>query len=178
MPVGSILLGAALALLVVPFVAGPFVKDGRRKHKPLDGRGSPAPESSKHDALVALRDLDFDFRTGKIAEEDYLPLRQHLVAEAAQALQATETAVTSQPDWDADAKIEAAIRALRASSRTARHSACPQCHAPVGDDDRFCPKCGTALGITCPQCRSAVQATDKFCAHCGASLNSEVVPTS
>jgi RNA polymerase subunit RPABC4/transcription elongation factor Spt4 len=176
MPIGSILLGLALVVVVAPFVAGPFLKNGQRQKKPLESRQDDSPGLAKQSALAALRDLDFDFRTGKVAEEDYLPLRQRLVAEAAQALQVTEATASSSSDWDAE--IEAAIRAVRASSRAARRSACPQCHAPVGDDDRFCPKCGAALGVTCPQCRSAVQATDKFCARCGATLKSEVVSIS
>ncbi len=173
MPISSILIGLALAILVVPFVAGPFVKGGRRRQRLPDERNSPASELSKHDALMALRDLDFDYRTGKIAEEDYVPLRQRLLTQAAEAVQAVEA---KQPLVDDE--IEAAVRALRGSPRAERHLACPQCHAAVSDDDRFCPKCGMALGVACPQCRSAVQATDKFCARCGVSLHSEVVPIS
>ena len=173
MPISSILIGLALAILVVPFVAGPFVKDGRRKHKSPDERGGPVPELSKHDALVALRDLDFDYGTGKIVEEDYAPLRQRLLIQAAEAVQAVEAGRPAVDD-----EIEAAVRAVRASAQTARHAACPQCHAPVGDDDRFCPKCGTALGRACPLCHNIVQVTDKFCARCGATLKSEAVPVS
>jgi RNA polymerase subunit RPABC4/transcription elongation factor Spt4 len=182
MPISSILFGLALAILVVPFIAGPFVKDGRRRQKPPDERSRPAPELSKRDALVALRDLDFDFRTGKVAEEDYVPLRQRLLIQAAEAVQAVEAEPPAVDD-----EIEAAVRALRGSPRTGRRLACPQCHAPVGDDDRFCPKCGTALGIAlrpeaqgaaCPQCHNIVQVTDKFCARCGAILKAEVVAVS
>ena len=182
MPIGSILLGLALVVVVVPFVAGPLLKNGQRQQKLLGSRRDDSPGLAKQSALAALHDLDFDFRTGKIAEEDYLPLRQRLVAEAAAALQASEA---SPPEWDAE--IEAAVRAVRAAPRTARRSACPQCHAPVGNDDRFCPKCGAVLGLTvrpeaqgtaCPQCHGTIQANDKFCARCGASLKSEVVPVS
>jgi len=173
MPIGSILLGLALVVVVAPFVAGPFLKNGQRQKKLPESWQEESSGLTKQSALAALRDLDFDFRTGKVAEEDYLPLRQRLLVQAAEAVQAGEA---TQPSVDDE--IEAAVRALRGSPRATRRAECPHCHAPVGDDDRFCPMCGTALGVTCPQCRSAVQATDKFCARCGATLKSEVVPIS
>jgi len=182
MSIGSILLGLALVVLVVPFIAGPFFQNGQRQKERVESRQDDSSGPTKQSALAALRDLDFDFRTGKIAEEDYRSLRQRLAAEAAAALQTSET---SHPDWEAE--IEAAVRALRGSRYEARRVACPQCHAPTGADDKFCPKCGTALGLTlrpeaqgaaCPQCHGMIQAHDKFCARCGASLKSEVVPVS
>jgi len=165
MPIGSILLGLALVILVTPFVISPFMQDKRRNQKPQAERDPILPELAKRDALAALRDLDFDFHTGKIAEEDYTPLRQRLVAEAAQALQAAEA---WQPNWDAE--IEAAVRTVRAARGTVRHLACPYCHAPLVADSKFCPQCGKALEAACPQCHSAVRADDKFCARCGESL--------
>jgi hypothetical protein len=173
MPASSILLGLALVVLVAPFVAGPFLKNGQRQKKLPESWQEESSGLTKQSALAALRDLDFDFRTGKVAEEDYLPLRQRLLVQAAEAVQAGEATQLAVDD-----EIEAAVRALRGSPRATRRAECPHCHAPVGDDDRFCPKCGTALGAACPQCRSAVQVTDTFCARCGATLKSEVVPIS
>jgi rRNA maturation endonuclease Nob1 len=154
MPISSILLGVALLVLVVPFVIDPFIKNNRRKRA---SKKNASAQLSKHDALVALRDLDFDFQTGKITQEDYEPLRQQLLIAAAQAEQVVETPKTVSP--------------AKADTIT-----CPQCHTAVQTDDKFCAKCGTALNLTCPQCHKKVMADDKFCARCGAALKVEAIP--
>lgn len=154
MSLSSILLGLALVVLVVPFVIDPFIKNNRRKRA---SKKNTSAQLSKHDALIALRDLDFDFQTGKITSDDYAPLRQQLLIAAAQAEQVVET-----PKATLKAKVES--------------MACPECNASVQADDKFCPKCGTALNLTCPQCRKKVAAGDKFCAHCGAALKVETIP--
>jgi len=151
MPISSILLGLALVVLVVPFVIDPLVKNNRRKKT---SRKNVSPHLSKQESLMALRDLDFDFQTGKITNEDYAPLRQQLLIAAAQAEQVVET-----PKVIVKAEIESAT--------------CPECHAAVQADDNFCPKCGAALNLTCPQCHKKVAAGDKFCAGCGAALKTQ-----
>lgn len=153
MPISSILLGLALVVLVVPFVIDPLLKNKRRKR--ASQKDTPA-YLSKHDALMALRDLDFDFQMGKVAPDDYAPLRQQLLIAAAQAEQVVET-----PKAVMKVKVES--------------MACPQCNAAVQADDRFCPKCGTALNLTCPHCQKKVVAGDKFCAGCGAALKTMAV---
>ncbi len=154
MPISSILLGLALVVLVVPFVIDPLIKNNRRKRA---SQKNTSGQLSKHEALMALRDLDFDFQTGKITPEDYAPLRQQLLIAAAQAEQVVET-----PKAVMKAKVESMT--------------CTECNAAVQADDKFCPKCGTALNLTCPQCQKKIAAGDKFCAHCGAALKVEMIP--
>ncbi|MCE7948422.1 MAG: hypothetical protein DYG88_13445 [Chloroflexi bacterium CFX4] len=55
--------------------------------------------------LQALRDLEFDYQTGKITHEDYLPQRKALMKHAAELLQHLEA--------EHEATLEAAIRAAR-----------------------------------------------------------------
>lgn len=46
---------------------------------------------------------------------------------------------------------------------------CPQCHAPINDDAKFCPVCGMAIEEKkCINCSSPISADAKFCAKCGA----------
>ncbi len=55
---------------------------------------------------------------------------------------------------------------------------CNKCGAQLGEQDSFCPVCGTAAGNAggsgpstvqnCPACGSAVGPNDQFCANCGA----------
>src|SRR5512147_690599 len=87
MPVSSILLGLTLAILVVPFVAEPFLRRPGQGRKLKTASAPMGEAATKEAALVALRDLDFDFHTGKITDADYAPLRQELLGAAAQAAQ-------------------------------------------------------------------------------------------
>lgn len=122
------LLGAvALAAgLVFAFLAAPLRPE----------RGAPAPyvedsTRSERDAVyVALRDLEHDRETGKLADEDYASMRRELRARAATLLRADAGAATPRPT-----ETPAAIAA----------DACPACGAPVGASDRFCARCGARL---------------------------------
>ena len=46
---------------------------------------------------------------------------------------------------------------------------CPQCHAEVTIDSRFCHRCGHQMVAIrkCPQCNSDLTASDNFCPSCG-----------
>jgi hypothetical protein len=90
---------AALAVVAVFFVARPFL----REPAPANDRlGELAPEARQRLALAeerdralgALKELEFDHRTGKVSDDDYRaqvgPLRRS-AAEALRALEAQES---------------------------------------------------------------------------------------
>lgn len=50
---------------------------------------------------------------------------------------------------------------------------CPNCHATIPADSKFCPNCGHALGetpIVCPKCGTLNPPGSKFCTNCGTAL--------
>ena len=47
---------------------------------------------------------------------------------------------------------------------------CPQCHAQIPRESKFCSCCGAKLCCNCPSCGAAVQPGSKFCAACGQPL--------
>ena len=82
-------LGAALAVLAVVFVARPLLRESTR------GEGAaPADDArvrlleQRDRALAALKELEFDHRTGKVSDADYRALVGPLRREVAGALQA------------------------------------------------------------------------------------------
>jgi len=93
----------------------------------------------------AIRDLDFDFQTGKVDQKDYAELRQQLEGEAMHILRQLDAA---DPLVALDHEIEQHVLALR------RHSAptvcgsyresCSGCGTPLDDGENFCPCCGQA----------------------------------
>jgi hypothetical protein len=91
----ALVLAAALAVLAVLGVARPFLRDPAPASDVLDEpdelerrRLSLAEERDR--ALAALKELEFDHRTGKISDEDYRSLVGPLRRRAADALRALE----------------------------------------------------------------------------------------
>jgi hypothetical protein len=172
MDLGPILLLIALILGVTLFLAAPLL--GKRP------RGI-APDSSESSSLMAERDrvinalqeLDFDFKLGKIPDEDYPVQRAELLQKGAEILRKLDTlasAGTSSKGGGSDVvrRLEQAaaarsadspsggqhldddeIEAMLAAHRTARKEKstgfCPRCGKPVSVADRFCPSCGKPL---------------------------------
>jgi hypothetical protein len=88
----SLLLGVVLAAVVVVLVAWPFLRepvadDDRIVAQP-DDRLALVEERDR--ALAALKELEFDHRTGKIDDEDYRALVGPLRREAAAALRSLD----------------------------------------------------------------------------------------
>jgi len=91
----ALVLGAVLALVVVAFVARPFLREPAPASDDLvqlsEGERRRLELVEERDrAVAALRELEFDHRTGKVTDFDYReqvgPLRRR-VAEALKALE-------------------------------------------------------------------------------------------
>jgi hypothetical protein len=97
MLVAALVLGALLAVAVVWFVARPFL----REPKGDDALEDLAPEErrrlelaeARDRALAALKELEFDHRTGKVSDEDYRILVGELRRDAADALRAFDVGI-------------------------------------------------------------------------------------
>lgn len=136
----SILLSLALTALVGAFVARPLLV------RAAPARRAHAAEETAADyeaVLIALRDLDADHATGKIAAEDYEPQRAALTAQGVALLKKLDAAPAPVTDDD---EIEAAVRARRAPAAPAGAAGfCHKCGAARQSADRFCAKCGAAF---------------------------------
>ena len=91
----ALVLGALLAAACVVYVAWPFLRepevgdDTLREPGPLERRQIELAEERDR-ALAALKELEFDHRTGQIADEDYRALIGAFRRRAAEALRALE----------------------------------------------------------------------------------------
>lgn len=88
-------LAAILAVLAVVFVARPFLRDPAPASDRLDELDPAAQRhldlAEKRDrALAALKELEFDHRTGKVSDEDYRAQVGPLRRSAAEALRALD----------------------------------------------------------------------------------------
>ena len=87
----ALLLGALLAAACVVLVALPYLREPVAERDALDGPGELEQRQLelaevRDRALGALKELEFDHRTGKISDEDYRSLVGPLRREAADAL--------------------------------------------------------------------------------------------
>lgn len=92
---GALVLGALLAAVCVVLVALPYLREPEVEHDPVDGpdeleRRRLELAEVRDRALGALKELEFDHRTGKVSDEDYRSLVGPLRREAATALRSLE----------------------------------------------------------------------------------------
>ena len=100
----TLAVAAVLAIVAVVWVARPFLGEPETASDRLDEPGEA--ERSRLDlveqrdrALAALKELEFDHRTGKVSDDDYRALVGPLRRRAADALRALEPrAVTASKD--------------------------------------------------------------------------------
>ena len=91
----ALVVGAVLAVVCVVLVALPFLRDPRPRDDRLaqpdaveQRRLALAEERDR--ALAALKELEFDHRTGKVSDDDYRQLVGPLRRRAAEALRALD----------------------------------------------------------------------------------------
>jgi flagellar biosynthesis/type III secretory pathway M-ring protein FliF/YscJ len=91
----ALVLGALLAVVVVAFVARPFLREPAPRSDRLDELGEADRRrlelvEERDRALAALKELEFDHRTGKVTDADYRAQVGPLRRRAAEALKALE----------------------------------------------------------------------------------------
>jgi hypothetical protein len=113
----------------------------------------------EHEAVVALREIEFDRATGKLSDADYEELRTRYTESA---LQAMRSGAASAPDDAA----EAAVLAYRS-----RMKSCARCGPRPEPDAVYCSSCGSFLPGECASCGARVtEPGAAFCTSCGRQL--------
>ena len=85
----ALVLAAALVVGCVVFAARPFLRPGRSDDRVAGEEPARLRWSEERDrALAALKELEFDHRTGKISDADYRELVGPLRRQAAEAIRA------------------------------------------------------------------------------------------
>lgn len=151
------LVALGVLIIVAAFVAQPFFAPGAGE-RGSGGRRAASEARQRAELLqernrlyAAIRDLDFDYKTNKVADDDYALQRHALMAEAVEVLQQLDALPEDEAPAQAD-PIEAAIAALRSGAPVPATTAagqgaafCPQCGEPVTATDHFCGACGARL---------------------------------
>ena len=169
MELPAIFFSLAVLILVAIYLYAPFLE--RRARRVTEEEHELSALMAERDRVInSLQELDFDFKLGKIPEEDYPLQRSTLLQKGAEILRQIDTLapqVTSTPDTEA--RLERAIAARRADASVAK--------VAVSDDDlesiissRRRSRTNKSAGF-CPKCGKPVMVTDRFCPSCGKSLS-------
>jgi hypothetical protein len=99
----ALVIAALVAVAAVVLAALPFLRDPAPAADRLDEqdeleRRRLALAEERDRSLAALKELEFDHRTGKISDEDYRRLVGPLRASAAEALRSLEPEVPEPPE--------------------------------------------------------------------------------
>jgi hypothetical protein len=176
------LVGLAIAVIVVVYITQPLVIRTRVK--------TAAPESPRDKFLAergalytTIRDLDFDFQTGKLLEADYRVTRDKYTARGVEILMDLD-AMNVEPQ-EARSKGQKAVADDIEAAMQARRKGKSQAAGRMAEEDeieaairarrqtKISNQQSTIRHQTCPSCSAPFDPADRFCAKCGAPLAME-----
>jgi hypothetical protein len=170
MELTAIFFSLAVLILVGIYLYAPFME--RRARRVTEEEHELSALMAERDRVInSLQELDFDFKLGKIPEEDYPVQRSTLLQKGADILRKIDSlAPQTASVQDTETRLERAIAARRADASAVR--------VQVTDDDlesmilsrRKSRKNSKSAGF-CPKCGKPVMITDRFCPSCGKSLS-------
>jgi Double zinc ribbon len=164
--VGILLAAGATYYVLLPILRpDPQVPSGKLQASIDEGDDPDDDWSPQTVALRALKEIEFDRATGKLADADYEALKAKYTAEALAAMrgESAPSAVRRAP---------APAPAARAP-HPAPSARCPE-HGPRPEPDAiFCSTCGRRLGAApayCTRCGTEMEAGARYCERCGARV--------
>jgi rubrerythrin len=163
--ISVIAIGAAL-FVVLPFFKKRFERDSQET-----GSQDPVEErlrrlnSEKESVYSALKEIDFDYNTGKLSKEDYDELEKKYKSQAVALLKEIDSIGGKSYIQDLDEEIEREIRAVRKTELTdgeeIEREITNARQSRILEDS----------GLTCSLCGNRYKPDDRFCSKCGARLN-------
>lgn len=149
MELGSLLLGAALLLLVAAYLARPFFEPQDYRHGDPDAQLSGLL-AERDRVLDLIADLDMDRAMRKLEEDEYRAQRAALVKRGAEILRGIDERRQRSGPGDDPGALEQVLEDEIARRRQG---------AASSKDEIDCPSCGKRL-----------QPGAGVCGHCGAAI--------
>jgi zinc ribbon protein len=133
----GILSGAVLGAICVPL----FRREETLESAIIEETQWDLLQRKKEVVLGNIQDLDFEYKCGKLSEDDYQKIRSEMGAEAALVFQEIEN-IEAEADLDAFIRRELNARKSKAAPAT---TSCPSCGASNPSTNKFCAECGARL---------------------------------
>ena len=137
----ALLGGGVLAAICVPL----FRKENTLESAIIEETEWDLLLRKKEVLLGNIQDLDFEYKCGKLSEEDYRKIRAEMSTEAAHVFQEIEN-IETEADLDALIRREVSARSRKSKSASADAvAACSSCGSPNPATNKFCAECGAKL---------------------------------
>ncbi len=137
----ALLGGTVLAAICRPL----FRKDDSLESAIIEETEWDLLQRKKEVILGNIQDLDFEYKCGKLSDEDYKQVRAEMSGEAALVLQEIDNIESSQ---DLDALIRREVSLRRKKTEISRDLFCPSCNAKNPPTNKFCASCGVKIDIS------------------------------
>ncbi len=135
----TILVALILALLTFAFIIYPLFKQrSPSADSVVEDEKLQELHSKRNTAYSMLKELEFDFQSGILAEEDYRHLETRYKRKAISILKDTDAL---EKGTSVEDEIEKHVLEIRQS----KGQFCPQCGAGYRESDHFCSGCGASL---------------------------------
>lgn len=187
----ELLVKVLLAVAVVAFVGYPLLRDHLAGEEDLE-----LPEEAeelyhrKETTYSALKELEFDYKTGKLSEQDFHELETRFKASALEILEAIDELEhpIAKSKAGRGAEIDTAgVQSKRQAPAVLSADACGSCGTVNPSGARFCGVCGDPLMVVpgspksgrkpadsaavCASCGTRLDVDHRFCGACGAEAN-------
>lgn len=132
--------------------------------------------TEKETLLAAIKEIDFDYKTGKLSDEDYQELQEAYKSKALSVMEEIDRR-ENELGLALEAEVEKEIEASRKKKKSTQtlkvmkgELHCPKCSNLYYGGDKFCPSCGHVVQLLCQSCGHTLEKTDRYCPNCGKTL--------
>lgn len=169
----TLLFLAALGTVVVSFVLYPVLS---REAAPAEESSSDdrAPElqrleEAKQRLFESVKDVEFEYKAGKLSEADYQRVRADDLAQVAQIMARIDEITGNKKTTPKPETTTAESKATASAEPEVSGTICKSCRQDNPADARFCLRCGKPISQTleCPKCGTELPAEAQFCIRCG-----------
>ncbi len=185
----ELLIKIVLALAVVAYVGLPLLKTQFEDEEGVMSEEAEDLYRRKESTYSAIKELEFDYKTGKLSDQDYAELDAKYRADAIEVLETIDlmergvTEPAKAPAGEAPKKRGKGLKPRPAAAL--ERFVCVECEQENPQGAQFCGGCGSELGAEimvksgngsqapgseCADCGKPVKGDHKFCASCGAEV--------
>ena len=164
-----------IVVAVIAAVAWPLASTARSQTLMVSADVLAEWTAQRDMALKAIKDLEFDYQTGKVSAADYPVYDRRLREQAPQAMHRLDTYLAEQRAAVLDTELEAEIAALHrppgvSPGRNTAADLEQGLEAEIAALHSVAPRPAAAAQRFCVQCGQALRPTDRFCGSCGAAV--------